>query len=97
MSWPSDWSEIDAAKTKRVLAEELARELSPGHQLFGLALAPVARADGRDDFLFQAPDGRVAEVHLTFANHPERPPWPGSALYDSLEAWKRAKGMEDGA
>jgi hypothetical protein len=59
-----------------------------------MKLEPIARADGRDDYLFQAEDGRVAEVHLTFANRPERPPWPGSVLYESLEAWRREKTRE---
>lgn len=97
MTWPAGWWEISDPEHRRFFGEELARELSPGHLLHGLALEPIARADGRDDYLFAAHDGRVAEVHLTFANHPERPPWPGSALYPSLSAWREAKEQDDGA
>jgi hypothetical protein len=72
-----------------LFAKELASEVGAGHALFGLAATPIARADGRDDHLFQLDDGRIAEVHLKFANRPERPPWPVAALFADLEAWQR--------
>jgi GNAT superfamily N-acetyltransferase len=94
LSWPSGWWAITDAEHRRVFREELASELGRGHPLKGLALAPIARADGQDDYLFATEDGRVAEVHLTFANRPERPPWPGHALFESLAAWRKAKAEE---
>ena len=67
---------------------ELARELSEGHPLFGAPVAAIAKRSDSDDVLFQLRDGtgRVAEVHLTF-QHPERPPWPRTRIFPSLEAW----------
>ncbi len=93
-AWPEEWWGIDDPEHRRVFAAELASELGEGHILYGLTLTPIARADGRDDYLFQCDDGRVAEVHLTFANRPERPPWPGSALYSNLEEWMKEKRDE---
>jgi hypothetical protein len=95
--WPEGWWEIVDPEHRRIFAEELQSELGKGHMLYGLALRPIARADGRDDYLFQAEDGRVAEVHLTFANRPERPPWPGASLFDTLEAWRKEKQDEQNA
>jgi len=95
--WPDGWWGIDEPEHRRLFAEELESELGEGHALNGVALEPIARADGVDDYLFQADDGRVAEVHLTFANRPERPPWPRHVIYPSLEAWLKAKQDEQHA
>jgi hypothetical protein len=95
--WPKGWWEITDPEHRRIFAEELASEVGKGHILHGLKLTPIARADGRDDYLFLAEDGRVAEVHLTFANRPERPPWPGAALFESLEEWREEKDDEQNA
>jgi len=89
-AWPTGWSAIDNPEHRRLLAQELASEVGEGHVLKDVAAAPIARADGSDDYLFALEDGRVAEVHLTFANRPERPPWPGTTMFDSLEAWRKA-------
>ena len=92
-NWPEGWWGIDAPVDKRVIREELASELGEGHVLKDLAAEPIARADGADDYLFQLEDGRVAMVHLTFANRPERLPWPGTAIFETLAAWRKA--MDD--
>lgn len=89
-TWPRGWFAIDDPEHKRLFAEELASELGAGHPLKGLSAVAIARADGRDDYLFQLADKRVAEVHLTFANRPERLPWPATAVFDNLAAWRQA-------
>ena len=89
-SWPRGWFAVDDPEHKRLLAKELQSEVGAGHLLKGVAAVPIARADGRDDYLFQLADGRVAEVHLTFANRPERPPWPATAVFENLAAWREA-------
>jgi hypothetical protein len=89
-TWPRGWFGIDDPAHKRLFAEELESEVGKGHPLKGVTAIAIARADGRDDYLFQLTDERVAEVHLTFANRPERPPWPVTALFDNLEAWRKA-------
>jgi hypothetical protein len=95
--WPRGWWAIDDPEHRRIFREELESELGAGHMLEGVKLEPIARADGVDDYLFLAEDGRVAEVHLTFANRPERPPWPGAALYESLEHWRKEKDDDENA
>jgi hypothetical protein len=71
---------------------QLEREVGPGHPLFGLPTRLLARGDG-DDALFALLDGtgRVASVHLTWSSRQERPPWPATAVYPSLEAWAEAE------
>jgi len=52
----------------RGLILELGRELTPGHPMYGLPVAAVARSTAQDDVLFELLDGsgRYAEVHLTW-------------------------------
>lgn len=58
---------------------ELDRELSSGHELFGLTLTPVATCVGCDETLFFVEDlGAWALVHLTWRQSAEPPPWPDS-------------------
>lgn len=90
MDWPPGWSAIIKSEVRAAIARELESELGEGHVLKGAACMPIARAEGSDDILFQLDDGRVAEVHLTFAGRPERPPWPGTAIFDDLNAWAKA-------
>jgi hypothetical protein len=72
------------------MQQELARELSVGHPLFGLPLHPLARRQDCDDVLFAVDDGseRVALVHLTWKQSaPEKPPWPITVVYKNFETW----------
>jgi hypothetical protein len=57
------------------LAEELLREVAPGHTLDGKAVRVVARAWPNDDVLIVCGD-EVAVVHLTWIGKQDRPPWP---------------------
>ena len=88
-AWPSGWSEIVDANQAKAIGLELAREVGKGHQLYGLKCEPFA-TNYLDDYLFRLADGRVAEVHLTFANAPERPPWPGTSIHQSFEDWRKS-------
>ena len=77
------------------MERELRRELSAGHPLSGLPVRTLARRQDCDDVLFAVEDGsgRVAVVHLTWTHTPpEQPPWPGTTVFPSLEAWA-AEGM----
>jgi hypothetical protein len=70
------------------LADELRRELPPGHILAGVAVAARARRQDRDDVLFSVLDGsgRLAQVHLTY--QPESDPcWPLTALFSTEAEW----------
>jgi len=69
--------------------QELKRELSRGHPLADLDLVPLGHSGAADDVLFEAKDGRVFEVHLTFSRRGERPPWPGYQVYSNADEWVR--------
>jgi len=91
MEWLDPWYSVEDEPTQVAgMAQELARELPPGHELYGLAVSTLARRDGCDDVLFQIDDGsgRVAMVHLTWTTSPpETLPWPMAAVYPSIEMW----------
>ena len=92
MEWPYPFSPIEHPEDRPAFEVELQRELKPGHSLFGLPVAAIGRSYDQHDVLFELRDGsgRVAEVHLTWAGEKEKPPWPGTALFDSLAAWVEA-------
>lgn len=84
--WDGDWSGVTSANERRELEKELARELRPGHVLYGVQATAIGRRWRRDDVLFELGDGRFAQVHLT--RRPEsNPAWPATEIYDSFEDW----------
>jgi hypothetical protein len=88
MEWPEGWWAINPT-IAAVFEAELARELAPGHPLFGLPVRAMGQGGNGDDVLLEVLDGsgRVASVHLTWARRAEAPPWPGSALFASRDEW----------
>lgn len=91
MAWPEHWVPVSDTETAAALARELDRELGRGHALKGVPVRAIGRDVRRDDVLFAFDDGtgRVAEVHLTWARHPEPPPWPDAVIYANFEEWAR--------
>lgn len=85
IDWPDGWTPLPEGAPN--LEKELRREVSPGHPLFGRPASAVAR--NQDDVLYRI-DGGVAEVHLTWSGTREPPPWPSTALYATLEEWRRS-------
>jgi hypothetical protein len=89
-SWLAPWYAVDASDT---LEAQLRREISDRHVLYDVPVTLIARREDTDDALFQLPDGRVAEVHLTWRQSVETDPrWPATTLYASLDRW-RAESM----
>jgi len=90
MEWLEPWGSVESADASylRTFAEQLARETSRGHELYGVPVRLIARGNG-DDALFEIEDGsgRVAEVHLVWQGR-QKPPWPISAVFASLDEWK---------
>ena len=70
------------------LAEELRRELPPGHILAGVAVAACAQRQDRDDVLFEILDGsgRLALVHLTHQAESD-PRWPLTTVFSTETEW----------
>ena len=87
--WPNHWRALDDPEARQFFVTELTEELGPGHPLYGKAV--VALAQNGDDILFRLINGKLTQVHLTYANKPERPPWPAHGVYDTFEEWSKEK------
>ncbi|HEU4557304.1 MAG TPA: hypothetical protein VFS20_05620 [Longimicrobium sp.] len=92
MEWLYPWFAVNALEPKyaTLFEEELKREVAPGHPLYGIPVQAIAKSESNDDMLYRLLDGtgRVAEVHLTWiSSPPDRPPWPLTATFSSLEEW----------
>jgi hypothetical protein len=88
--WLEPWAALDPSGGRsEAFATQLARELSPGHALYGIPVAAIGNHGGCDDVLFQLLDGtgRVAVVHLTWSQHSQEPPWPSSFMFDDFGTW----------
>jgi hypothetical protein len=99
VQWLVPWHSVadNSAQVARI-QQELARELSAGHPLFGLPVHALARRQDCDDVLFAVDDGsgRVAVVHLTCTRSPpEKPPWPITLVYKSFETWMAERMRPD--
>jgi hypothetical protein len=88
-AWP--WHhDLDAA-TRDALTDELRREVSEGHLLSAHPQATVVgRCLGCDEVLVSLGDQGFALVHVTWATHVERPPWPHTELTGGFLATEAA-------
>ena len=88
MEFPEPWYPEHNSE----FVNELRRETGVGHPLHGVPILVLARRRDRDDFLFAIEDGsrRVAKVHLTWARHPEKPPWPQTVIFADIATWSEA-------
>lgn len=92
MEWLVPWHPAPNATSSDATSQELRRELCSKHILFDIPVVQLGYRQDCDDALFQLLDGsgRVALVHLTFAQHPETDPtWPETRMFDSLEQFVR--------
>ena len=83
--WPAPWRGIDDESERTALAAALWRELPAAHDLAGHGAIAVARRDDSDDVLFELDDGRIAEVHLTWAMGDA----PAVLMFPDTGAWSR--------
>jgi len=67
------------------MSVELKKEVKKGHSLYGLNFEAYAVCYRNDDVLFKLSNGKVAIVHLTWAGKREKPPWPSTSIYASLD------------
>jgi len=88
------WSDFVCSQADAFL-RELKSELAPGHPLYGLELSPLGHSDAADDALFEAEDGRIYQVHLTFSPCAEKTPLPRFEAYASLAEWIQAVMLAD--
>ena len=81
IDWLEPWRALSEPEKPR-LEIELSYELALGHVLFGRRARALAVRVDCDDVLFEllAPPG-LAVVHLSYAERPDRPPWPTTELF----------------
>ena len=88
VKWLAPWSGVDDEAERRELETELRREMCETHVLAATTFTLLARRRDMDEALYLLPDGRIAEVHLTWASHQESDPrWPATVIYASLKDW----------
>ena len=74
------------------LTNELRKELSQGHILYGAKLRAVAFRKDRDDVLFEVDnsDHPLVVVHLTWRRESD-PRWPTTVFFENWEQWLRGE------
>lgn len=73
------------ADHKEILAQELTKELSAEHPLFGLALSILAKREDRDDILLEN-NTEYYIVHLTWSGKTEAEGFPTSQHFPDFDA-----------
>lgn len=60
------WVIDESSEFKQIFNNELKKEVTQGHELYGYDLKIIARRESNDDCLFKfIDDERVASIHLT--------------------------------
>jgi hypothetical protein len=87
------WIEL---KSPEMFEAQFAKEVLPGHVLYGTPAKAIARMDGCDEFLFALVDGtdRVAVVHLAFAASTS-PEWPFTEMFSNQTEWESKRMQAD--
>jgi hypothetical protein len=76
-----------AERTQRdALARQHHTELAPDHPLYGQPIAVIAQSAASDDIIVQLASNGWAQVHLTWTSTVQRPPWPTTTSYATIEA-----------
>jgi hypothetical protein len=88
--WDIRGDEDDDREQRDGLAQELYKEVGPGHLLYGQRVEVIAQSDANDDIAVRLASGGFARVHLTWRGSVEPPQWPATTLYDTLEALHQA-------
>jgi len=93
MDWLIPWH---AAHDQSNGVDELYREVSAGHPLYGIKVRGIAYREDCDYALFALEDdtSRVALVHLTFQPG-TNPNWPRTIFFDSLTAFVSTRMVLD--
>jgi hypothetical protein len=75
---PQPWALVSDPETRAALETQLRTEVAEGHALFSKPVIAIARCGRCDEVLFSVEEdyGWFAQVHLTWRQAPEKPPWP---------------------
>jgi hypothetical protein len=95
--YPEPWFQIVDERQRSDLEQELRKEIGDRHPLAGMDVKVVARRDDQDDILValdNGKNGRIAEVHLTWAGKGAGSDWPRTTIFESMGEWRhiRRKG-----
>ena len=71
------------------LAQQLEREVGPGHALHGRPCVAVAKRGACEDVLYFS-EGALAEVRLTWRVPRDRGAFPWVRVFESVGAWRGA-------
>ena len=87
IQWRVPWFPIPPELDAPTVAE-LRREVPTGHVLSGRTVQTVGHRQDCDDVLFYLGESvpQFAVVHLTYVRE-TLPEWPGTMLFDTLDAW----------
>jgi hypothetical protein len=72
------------------LVREARAEIGSDYELAWHYLTAVVKCGGCDEVIFNVDDGAFALVHLTWARHPEQPPWPATTCLGGFIALETA-------
>jgi hypothetical protein len=82
---PDGWVPLDERRARAAEAE-LKRELHSTHVLYAVPAVALAKRTASDDYLFELDQGRVAQVHLTYAVESTNR-WPPTKIFSSRSEW----------
>ncbi len=82
--------------TEQDLTDQLEKEISSSHVLYGKAVKTLARRQDNDDVLFLIDNGNFAIVHLTWRTqrHVDNR-WPTTQLFDNWEDLFQKRILKD--
>ena len=80
MKLPEGWEPVPPT----AFVDELRRELTVGHVLYGRTVTAVARRSSNDDVAFLVDGSRLCIVHLTWTLE-TRPEWPRTVFVETLD------------
>jgi hypothetical protein len=80
------WQKTD----QKIFEEELKKEISPQHLLFGKQVSVIAHRLDQDECLFEiVNENKFAQVHLTWKGKAETDnTWPRTSIFTSFKEWK---------
>lgn len=91
------WRSLSESRAE-ALSLGLTRELSPGHELYGIVARAIAARIDQDDVLFElrGHEKLLAVVHLTWSQRSEQnSKYPRTHLFGGWDDWVREKLIPD--
>ena len=94
--WLEPWYPVEDASKADALLKELRQELSKSHVLFGVNASAIGARQDCDDVAFRLNDGKIAVVHLTYAQHPEtNPSYPSTEIFENWASFVASRMETD--